>query len=310
MADPSVSLCDEANVDGYVHIADEVLRSLTICMDEGKRDHYLFRDAALAKCERCLAFGLHHGVDLSRGAASHLDWIALERARASNASPEILRLLTRSVWPSLRSRAFCAWVELDMYVRVPGRIDRRCISQLTPRSRDHHLFLHAAGSLCKVCVRAWLDRGVDTSRGTPCEPLKSAFRWAEEARGDDELLSVVRASAAVPSCSRSAKCERATIGAARCGRPIGQHGRQAFPEKRPSSSSSSVSRVLAVQRRNVCAQVGAYDRSFFPDFWSLGADDQGRSVAVASAALSGDLERLKDIFESDHFYSASRGGRA
>ena len=40
MADPSVRLCDEANVDGYVHIADEVLRSLIVCMDEGKRGHY------------------------------------------------------------------------------------------------------------------------------------------------------------------------------------------------------------------------------------------------------------------------------
>ena len=34
-------------------------------------------------------------------------------------------------------------------------------------------------------------------------------------------------------------------------------------------------------------------------FWLFGADDQGRGAAVASAALSGDLERLKDIFESD-----------
>ena len=152
MADPSVSLCDEANVDGYVHIADEVLRSLIVCMDEGERDHYIFLHADLAKCERCLAFWLHHGADLSRGTASHPDWIALEVARASNASPEILRMLTPSVWPSVRPRAFCAGVELDMYVHVPGRIDRRCISQLTPRSRDHHLFLHAAGRLSKVCV--------------------------------------------------------------------------------------------------------------------------------------------------------------
>ena len=37
----------------------------------------------------------------------------------------------------------------------------------------------------------------------------------------------------------------------------------------------------------------------FSDFWSFRADDQGRGVAVASAALSGDLKRLKDIFESD-----------
>ena len=42
MADPSVSLCDEANVAGYVHIADEALRSLSVCMDEGKRDHSMF----------------------------------------------------------------------------------------------------------------------------------------------------------------------------------------------------------------------------------------------------------------------------
>ena len=97
MADPSVSLCDEAHVDGYVHIADEVLRSLIVCMDEGKRDHYMFLHAALAKCERCLAFWLHHGADLS-GTGSHPDWIALEWARASNASPEILRLLTPSVY--------------------------------------------------------------------------------------------------------------------------------------------------------------------------------------------------------------------
>ena len=68
-------------------------------------------------------------------------------AHASNASPEILRLLTPSVWPSLRPRTFCTGVELDMCAHVPGRIDRRCISQLTPQSRDHHLFLRAAGSL-------------------------------------------------------------------------------------------------------------------------------------------------------------------
>ena len=55
---------------------------------------------------------------------------------------------------------------------------------------------------------------------------------------------------------------------------------------------------LAVQRRNACAQVGGDDRSSFFGFWSFGADHQGRSVAVASAALSGNLERLKDI-ESD-----------
>ena len=35
-----------------------------------------------------------------------------------------------------------------------------------------------------------MDQGADPSRGTPCEPMKSAFRWAEEAHGDDELLSI------------------------------------------------------------------------------------------------------------------------
>ena len=92
MADLSVVLCDDANVDGYVHIADEVLRNLIVCMDEGKRDHYVFLHAALAKCERCLAFWLHHGADLSRGTASHPDWIGLEWARAANASPANLEI--------------------------------------------------------------------------------------------------------------------------------------------------------------------------------------------------------------------------
>ena len=142
---------------------------------------------------------------------------------------------------------------------MPGRIDRRCISQLTPRSRDHHVFLHAAGSLCKVCALSWLDRGADTSRGTPCEP--SAFRWAEEAHGDDKLLSMLRATAAV--------------------------------------------KRLLLQFR----------------YWRLSAPRLGATTAylfltsgVASAALSGDLERLKDIGHLRvrrllHFYSASLRGR-
>ena len=37
----------------------------------------------------------------------------------------------------------------------------------------------------------------------------------------------------------------------------------------------------------------------FSDFWSFEADDQGRGAAVASAALRGDLEMLKNIFESN-----------
>ena len=112
-------LCDATIVDCYVHVADEVIQSVIVCMDGGERDHYLFLHAAFAKCETCLTFWLHHGADLSRGTASYPDWIALEWARASNASPEILRLLTPSVWPSLRPHAFCAGVELDMYVHCP-----------------------------------------------------------------------------------------------------------------------------------------------------------------------------------------------
>ena len=80
-----------------------------------------------------------------------------------------------------------------MYVRAPGRIRTREVSQMSPRARSHHLFLHAAGSLCKACAQAWLDRGVDTSYGAPWEPHTSAFTWAEEAQGDEGLLSMLSA---------------------------------------------------------------------------------------------------------------------
>ena len=150
-------LRDAAILDSYAHVVDEVLRCLIVRMDEIERDHYLYLQAASAKCQTCLNYWLHHGADLRRGTASHPDWIALEWARASNASPEFLRLLTPSVWPSLQPHAFCAGVELEMYVHVPGRIHRREVSQMNPRSRDHHLCLHATGSLCKVCVQAWRE---------------------------------------------------------------------------------------------------------------------------------------------------------
>ena len=51
MADPSVSLSDEANVDCYAHVADEVLRSVIVRMDEGERN-YLFLHAAFASVGR------------------------------------------------------------------------------------------------------------------------------------------------------------------------------------------------------------------------------------------------------------------
>ena len=77
----------------------------------------------LTDADRCLAFWLHHGADLSRGTAGHPDWIALE---SSGASLEILQLLTPSVRPSFPPRAFRAGVELDMYVDMPGGIDMVC----------------------------------------------------------------------------------------------------------------------------------------------------------------------------------------
>ena len=116
-------LCDAAILDSYAHVVDKVLRCLIVCLDEVERDHYLFLQAASAKCQTCLNYCLHHGADLRCGTASHPDWVALEWARASNASPEILRLLTPSVWSSLRPRAFCAGVELDMYAHVRSRQD-------------------------------------------------------------------------------------------------------------------------------------------------------------------------------------------
>ena len=177
------------------------------------------------------------GILSIRGAASHPDWIALEWARASNASPESS---------------------------------------------------HVEGSLCKVCVRAWLGRGADTSHGTPCEPRKSAFRWAEEAQADEKLLCMLRSSAAA-WCRSCCSLWQASVRMA--GRVCPRSGLLLL--------LPAVPKVLAVQRQNVCAQVGGDDRLSFSHFWPFGEDDQGRGVAVASVALSGDLERLKDISESD-----------
>ena len=142
------------------------------------------RDAWLSGCIMAL---------ISVGESSGLDHLGAGSCfQRQSRHLESLRLLTPSARPSLRPRAFCAGVELDMCAHLPGRIDRRCVSQLTPWSRDHYLFLRAAGNLCKVYARAWLDRGADTSRGTPCEPLNSAFRWAKEAHGEEELLASCR----------------------------------------------------------------------------------------------------------------------
>ena len=153
-------------------------------------------------------------------------------------------------------------VELDMYVHDPVRIHRKEVSQMSPRSRDHRFFLHAAGSLYKICVQAWLDRGVDISKGIPWEPLKSAFRWAEEAQADEDLLSILSAPA----------------------------GEWCPFEKQPSYYCSYYCSVpkMAAQRRDVFP---------FSEFWSFGSDD--RCAAAASVALRGDLEMVKDICDSD-----------
>ena len=124
-------------------------------------------------------------VDLTRGMANHPEWVALEWARSSNASPEVLRLLTPQEWPSNLPGPFCPWAELDIYLHVLSKPTRKYARQLRQQERGHHLFLRAAESVCKVCVQAWLDRGVDKSRGPSCDPF--AFRWAQEVRADEEL---------------------------------------------------------------------------------------------------------------------------
>ena len=48
----------------------------------------------------------------------------------------------------------------------------------------------------------------------------------------------------------------------------------------PRSGLLLLQKVLAVQRWNVCAQVGGDDRLSFSDFWPLGADDSTINVAV------------------------------
>ena len=63
-------LRDAAILNSYAHVVDEVFRCLIVCVEESEREHYMFLHAALAKCERRLAFWLHHGADLNRGGAA------------------------------------------------------------------------------------------------------------------------------------------------------------------------------------------------------------------------------------------------
>ena len=78
-----------------------------------------------------------------------------------------------------------------------------------------------------------------------------------------------------------------------------QGGERCLFDKQPSYCFS-VPKVAA-QRGDVVS---------LSDFWSFGADDQGRGAAVASAALRGDLEMLKGIFEpNDCTIFISPGGR-
>ena len=72
-----------------------------------------------------------------------------------------------------------------------SRIHRREINQISPRSRDHRLFLYIAGNLSKFCVEAWLDRGIDTSYDILRESHKSIFMRIEEDQGDEDLFSIL-----------------------------------------------------------------------------------------------------------------------
>ena len=49
MIDPPVKLCDEANIDCYTYLADEVFRNEILYIDEGERDHYLFLHSIFEK---------------------------------------------------------------------------------------------------------------------------------------------------------------------------------------------------------------------------------------------------------------------
>ena len=71
----------------------------------------------------------------------------------------------------------------------------------------------------------------------------------------------------------------------------GSGGRgSAFNAERSRGGTLPVREGVAAERGDVVS---------FSNFWSFGADDQGRGAAVASAAVRGDLEMLKDIFASD-----------
>ena len=155
-------------------------------MDESERDHYLFLHAAFAKCETCLAFWLHHGADLSRRAASHPDWIALEWARASNASPEILGLLIQYALPSCRVPSARGWSWICTCTCPVGLTGD--VSASWPRGRE---IINSCMKSLQSLRASFAGSRSDTCRGTPCEPLKSAFRWAEEA-------SLARRSHAMP----------------------------------------------------------------------------------------------------------------
>ena len=106
-------------------------------------------------------------------------------------------------------------------------------------------------------LQAWLDQGVDASKGT-WELLKSAFRLAEEAQGGRGFAFNVECSSwgMVP-------VREATF-------------------------------LLFFGSKGGGSAQGCFS---FSEFWSFGADD--RCAAVASAALRGDLDMLKDICDSD-----------
>ena len=151
-----------------------------------REEHYLFLQATSKKCKRCLRYWLQNGADLARGTANHPEWITLEGSQFQRqaGSPEIAHAarMEESNLPG----PFCTEAELGTYLRVFSKHARKYARQLRQQEREHHLFLRAAGSLCKECVQAWLGRGADKSRGTSCCLLKTAHRLPREAHADEK----------------------------------------------------------------------------------------------------------------------------
>ena len=56
MIDPSVKICDEANIDCYTYFDDKIFRNEILYIYEDERDHYLFLQSIFEKYEIDLIF--------------------------------------------------------------------------------------------------------------------------------------------------------------------------------------------------------------------------------------------------------------